>query len=134
MPCCHFGRTVWTLLGCLSFAAAAGAQEVGLIYVDSPGPYAGDSVAQRSHPGQLFDIAWYARPSDTGHYIGYYVGGGCVWKGDARSPSEGTWGWDYQGILFPRRVVLGWCRSRYQGGVGYYRTVPKPNLKSPSTP
>src|SRR5262245_40385346 len=67
--------------------------------------------------GCPLSVAWYARPSDTGAYVGYYVGGGCAWRGQPRSAAEGTWGWDYRGFLFPRRIALNWCR-RYQGGVG----------------
>lgn len=63
-------------------------------------------------------------PSDTGHYLGYHVGGGAGHprKAESRQPDEGTWGWDYQG-LFPRRVMLGWWHGRrYQGGTGAYKT------------
>jgi hypothetical protein len=81
------------------------------------------------------DVACWAVRSDTGSYTGYYVGGGCVGRRDYPCPDEGTWGWDYSGWLFPRRVALTWSHGRrYQGGSGYYRTVPKPNLASPSTP
>ena len=61
-------------------------------------------------------------PSDTGHYCGYYVGGGAHWRGEGRYAHEGTWGWDYVGILVPRRVGLGWWHGKYQGGTGTYRT------------
>jgi hypothetical protein len=88
-----------------------------------------------SRAGYACSVAWYAHPSDTGAYIGYSVGGGCAVSRRARSTDEGTWGWDYRGVFLPRRVVLGWCRcpSR-QGGIGYYRTVPRPDLSSPTTP
>ncbi len=69
--------------------------------------------------------------SDTGHYVGYYVGGGnpCCRKGDLPHPDEGTWGWDYSGWRFHRRVMLNWWHGRrYQGGVGAYATD-GPNLK-----
>ena|ERR1051325_5330007 len=64
-------------------------------------------------------------PSDTGHYRGYYIGGGALnlHKAEPRYLDEGTWGWDYQGWLLPRRIVLGWCHGRrYQDGSGAYRT------------
>ena len=64
-------------------------------------------------------------PSDTGHYIGYYVGGGNgrPHKKEDRHDDEGTWGWDYQGWLIPRRVMLGWWHGQnYQGGTGAYKT------------
>ncbi len=71
-------------------------------------------------------IAWWAVPSDTGHSLGHYVGGGSgrPLKGEPRRPEEGTWGWDYQGWLIPRRVVLQWWHGRRdQGGAGAYQTV-----------
>jgi len=68
-------------------------------------------------------VAWYARPSETPAYTGYYVGGGSAFGGSCRTPEEGTWGWDYQSYLLPRRVVLYWSHGRrYQGGTGAYRT------------
>jgi hypothetical protein len=68
---------------------------------------------------------WLLLPSDTGSYVGYYVGGGCAQPRHAepRLPDEGTWGWDYQGWFLPRRVILGWWHGRrYQGGTGAYKT------------
>ncbi len=63
-----------------------------------------------------------ARPSDTGRYFGYYVGGGSPFRGDERLPSEGIWGWDYGGFHFVPRVDLLWNHgARYQGGTGAYR-------------
>ena len=89
----------------------------------------------QARAGCPINVAWYARPSDTGAYVGYYVGGGCGWRGQPRTPSDGTWGWDYSGFFFPRRIALNWCHCRrYQDGVGHYRTVPSPNPSSPSTP
>ena len=70
-------------------------------------------------------ISRWAIPSDTGHSIGYYVGGGCgrPFRAEARLPDEGTWGWDYQGWIIPRRVILGWWHGRsYQDGTGAYKT------------
>jgi hypothetical protein len=81
-------------------------------------------------------IAWWAIPSDTGHYLGYYVGGGCgrPLKAEPRRPDEGTWGWDYQGWLIPRRVVLEWWHGRRnQGGTGAYQSV-GPKLYHPEQP
>jgi hypothetical protein len=71
--------------------------------------------------GYPLDIACYAAPSITHSYVGYYVGGGAPCGGRLPGPNEGTWGWDYQGCVLPRRVFLGWWH-RYQGGVGSYRT------------
>jgi hypothetical protein len=79
-------------------------------------------------------VACWAVPSDTGSYIGYYVGGGAACRGDARCADEGTWGWDYSGCILPRRVALGWWHERrYQGGVGAYSTVGT-KCRSNSTP
>jgi hypothetical protein len=69
-------------------------------------------------------VAKRARPSDDHRYTGYYVGGGAASPhGDPRGVSEGTWGWDYQGGLLPRRVSLNWWHGRRtQGGTGAYKT------------
>src|SRR5258708_271545 len=70
-------------------------------------------------------VFWWALPSDTGHNIGYHVGGGASQphQAEPRRDDEGTWGWDYQGWLLPRRVMNGWWHGRRaQGGTGAYRT------------
>jgi hypothetical protein len=68
-------------------------------------------------------VAPWAKPSFGGHEYGYYVGGGAAWHGDGRCPHEGTWGWDYHGRLFQKRIWLGWHHGRKdQGGTGAYRT------------
>jgi hypothetical protein len=80
------------------------------------------------------DVACWAVPSDTGHYIGYYVGGGAPCHGDAPCPDEGTWGWDYRGLLIPKNIVLGWWHGRrYQNGIGAYRVNGR-NCDNLSTP
>lgn len=61
-------------------------------------------------------------PSNTRFYGGYYVGGGTPTRGAGRCPDDGTWGWDYSGILFPKRNALNWTAGRYQGGTGAYKT------------
>src|SRR5438046_982467 len=38
-----------------------------------------------------------AKPVETCAYVGYPVGGGAPCKGDYPAPTDGTWGWDYQG-------------------------------------
>lgn len=116
-----------TALGILLAAAAAGRAE---------GPCgcpcgAEDGMRRAGYP---LDVACYAVPSDTGHYIGYYVGGGAPCRGDAPCPDEGTWGWDYHGFLIPKNVVLGWWHGRrYQNGIGAYR-VNGTNCDNLSTP
>ena len=62
-------------------------------------------------------------PSNTRHYGGYQVGGGLPVRGDGPMLDEGTFGWDYFGLTFPKRVALNWSHgARYQGGTGAYRT------------
>ena len=68
-------------------------------------------------------VSRWARPSYGCHESGYYVGGGAAFCGDTRCPHEGTFGWDYNGRLFQKRIALGWHHGRRsQGGVGAYRT------------
>ncbi|MBY0229547.1 MAG: hypothetical protein K2W96_09735 [Gemmataceae bacterium] len=69
-------------------------------------------------------VSPHARPSDTGAYVGYQVGGGS-WsrkRGEEPTPEEGTWGWDYAGWCLPSRVILGWWHGKPQGGTGAYKT------------
>jgi hypothetical protein len=83
-----------------------------------------DIVPSHTHVERPRLFSW-VLPSDTGHYIGYHVGGGAnhPHKAEPRRDEEGTWGWDYQGWLLHRRVILGWWHGqRDQGGVGAYRT------------
>lgn len=73
--------------------------------------------------GYYGDISPLAQPTDAPGYVGYYVGGGAVYRGEPRRSGEGTWGWDYQGILIPRVVRLRWWHGKhYQGGTGQYKT------------
>ena len=82
---------------------------------------AGQSCDYQS--GSCCEPSRFARPSDTGRYIGYYVGGGSARRGEERLPSEGVWGWDYGGFHFVPRIDLLWNHgSRYQGGTGAYKT------------
>ena len=67
----------------------------------------------------------WALPSETGGSISHWVGGGAPrwFRTDPPTIDEGTWGWDYRGLLVPRRVVLNWWHGRrYQGGTGAYGT------------
>ena len=83
-------------------------------------------------------VACYARPGESSAFIGYYVGGGSVCRGECRDSVEGTWGWDYQGHCLPRRVALLWTHGRrYQGCTGDYRTdggPPVPDLPGSLNP
>ena len=84
-----------------------------------------DSLAAHARAGWPLEVSRFARPSDIGRHTGYHLGGGCALlrKGDPRAPWEGTWGWDYIGSHFQRRVILNWWHGRrYQGGPGAYQT------------
>jgi hypothetical protein len=63
-----------------------------------------------------------AIPSNTPHYCGYYVGGGAAWWGEGRFQGEGTWGWDYVGPPYRKRISLDWWHGKYQGGTGQYES------------
>lgn len=92
---------------------------VGSACADPP-----DSWDNHRRAGFPQEVSRFARPSDTGRYVGYTVGGGAGGrKGNQPFAHEGTWGWDYTGGLFQRRVILGWWHGRrYQGGSGAYGT------------
>jgi hypothetical protein len=86
-------------------------------------PPVGCDPQQRA--GYPLVVSPWARPSDTGAYVGYLVGGGAArcHKAEPAHPGDGTWGWDYAGRWLPRRVMLLWWHGRhYQGGIGSYRT------------
>jgi hypothetical protein len=103
----------------------------GPVRAEPPCCWAEDGHQRAGHP---LEVRPHAVPTDTGHYVGYYVGGGAACRGDAPCPEEGTWGWDYGGLLLPKRVALGWYHGRrYQGGPGAYRTTGA-NCDSKSTP
>jgi len=113
-------------MGRSSYCSGAFLLATGLLLVTSArGDPPVESVDDHQRAGYPQNISWLARLSDTGRYVGYYVGGGSVRPRRAEPPTaeEGTWGWDYQGGCFPRRVNLGWWHGRrYQGGVGAYKT------------
>jgi hypothetical protein len=96
----------------LAVACPAGAQSVA-------------SPEDHARAGFPEEISRWARPSDTGRYVGYYVGGG-AWnyrRSDLPTADEGTWGWDFTGGRFRRRVMLNWWHGRRdQGGAGAYAT------------
>jgi hypothetical protein len=80
-------------------------------------------VQDHVRAGYAQSIRWHAIPSNTRHYGGYYVGGGVPYLGEGRSLDEGTFGWDYAGLLIPAKVALHWTHGRrYQGGSGAYKT------------
>lgn len=92
---------------------------------------AGDAYGHRggdhAQAGCAMAIRRFAIPSNTAHYGYYRIGGGVPIFGDGPSLDEGTFGWDYSGILFNKRVALGWTHGRkYQGGtLGYKPDGPR---------
>ncbi|MCE9604667.1 MAG: hypothetical protein K8U03_07155 [Planctomycetia bacterium] len=82
-----------------------------------------DACAEQraGYPQQVKPIATH---SNTRHYGGYYVGGGSTFfAGHERRIDQGTWGWDYCGILKNNWIKLGWNHgNRPQGGTGSYKT------------
>jgi hypothetical protein len=100
------------LLGGLLPGATVPAQE----------PVAADPQQRAGYP---LEISPWARLSNIGGYVGYYVGGGAAQyrKAEPPAPDDGTWGWDFAGHWPARRVILMWWHGRrYQGGTGAYKT------------
>jgi hypothetical protein len=117
-------KRVWT------FGVVAAGLLAGVALADPPAdqkPAAPppDPLAGHCRAGWPLCVAPWAIPSSTPAYCGGYVGGGCAHcpKCEDRSPEEGTWGWDYVGWVFHRRVFLGWWHGRReQAGIGAYKT------------
>jgi hypothetical protein len=79
-----------------------------------------DEPCDRS--GYQGKVAWYALPTFTRAYTGYFVGGGQAVGGSGRCTQDGTWGTDYRGLLLPSCVNLRWSNGdSYQGGGGTYK-------------
>jgi hypothetical protein len=90
------------------------------VFAQDPAPVAPSASCRE---GYVLPVARWARPSNTPSYTGYYVGGDTAFPGHERTLSEGTWGWDYEGWCFSRRVWLRWSHGRRcQGGTGSYKT------------
>jgi hypothetical protein len=85
--------------------------------------FQGDQFRRAGCPQTISPLA---RPTESPHEIGYYVGGGARERsrhGEPRFAHEGVWGTDYAGVLIPKHVQLGWWHGRHaQGGTGAYRT------------
>ncbi|MCE9631534.1 MAG: hypothetical protein K8S94_12575 [Planctomycetia bacterium] len=77
-----------------------------------------------------------AKPTESPHEEGYYVGGGARERSrtsEERRPDEGVWGTDYAGRFIRKHTNLRWWHgSRYQGGSGSYGTDGPRVLHSPS--
>ncbi|MSR32954.1 MAG: hypothetical protein EXR99_15785 [Gemmataceae bacterium] len=91
---------------------------------------ADDGIPMDSNPehswqqtGWANRVKKHAMPTHSPGYGGYWVGGACVKNGGAPGPVDGTYGRDYFGRLFERKVVLGWCfKDKAKGGAGNYAT------------
>lgn len=85
--------------------------------------FQGDQLQRAGNPQCVSPLA---KPTESSHEFGYYVGGGARERSRQaghRVPTEGVWGTDYLGILIPKHVNLGWWHGRrYQGGTGSYGT------------
>jgi hypothetical protein len=77
-------------------------------------------IAPETAPLELSPLA---RPAQTPHYAGGYVGGGSLLRGSGRASDEGIFGWDYVGPQrFAHRIFLGWSHGRKVPAGGSYKT------------
>jgi hypothetical protein len=85
--------------------------------------FQGDQLRRAGNPQWISPLA---KPTESPHEEGYYVGGGAREKsrrGEERRHNEGVWGTDYTGLIIPKHTNLNWWHGRrYQGGVGAYPT------------
>ncbi len=80
-------------------------------------------VDDEHRSGHASSIAPWARLSGSRHYSGGFLGGGAAWRGETRSEIQGTWGWDFHGLIGSKKIWLGWRNGRRdQGGQGAYKT------------
>ena len=77
-------------------------------------------VGAELRAGFSHEVHHLARPTSTDDYEAGYVGGGALF-GRGRTIHEGTWGRDYVGNRFARKVWLRW-NDGYRGGGGAYKT------------
>jgi hypothetical protein len=118
----HLGQRASDDLPPLSDEESGTAQQQALLTALAGDPY-GHRGYDHCQAGCSMLIRKRAIPSNTWHYDGYWVGGGRAVLGDDPLLDEGTFGWDYFGILFNKHVTLGWSHGRhYQGGTGRYKT------------
>ena len=125
-----------TLLACFLCACGINAAETVTYSISDQavGSFERDSCSTQQGYGRVINplhraghpetISPLAVPSSGCRYDGYYVGGSLPILGEGRCVAhEGTWGWDYFGILFPKRIALNWGHGvRSQGGSGAYKT------------
>lgn len=71
-------------------------------------------------------VSRFARPTESPHEEGYFIGGGARERasaGEERLSQEGVWGTDYTGLIISKHTnLLWWHGQRYQGGTGSYPT------------
>ncbi len=80
-------------------------------------------VDQHHRSGHPETQGRFAKPSLSQHYSFGYVGGGAAFRGEPRFADEGTWGVDYSGILFRKKIWLQWLHGqRAPRHDGSYRT------------
>jgi hypothetical protein len=97
-------------------------QQQALLTALAGDPY-GHRAADQACAGCSMLLRPHAICSNPSRYGGYWVGGGKPCRGDSPFLDEGTFGWDYFGILFTKRVALNWSHGRQsQGGAGAYKT------------
>lgn len=84
-----------------------------------PLPTVADHV-RAGHPQCLSKFATFDK---NRHYMGGYVGGSCLLRGEGRAThGEGTYGYDYVPFgMKPGRIFLAWCHCReHQSSPGDY--------------
>jgi hypothetical protein len=97
-------------------------QQQSLLQALGGDPY-GHMAADHARAGCAMLVRSRAIPSNTRHYGGYWLGGGVPVIGAVPVAEDGTYGWDYFGILFSKRIDLRYSHGhRYQGGTGAYKT------------
>jgi hypothetical protein len=118
----HLGHRTIDDLPALSDEELGTPQQQALLNALAGDPY-GHRDYDHYRTGDSMRIRKRGRPSNTRYYGGYWVGGGLPVLGDEPTFEEGTFGWDYFGSFFMRRVALNWSHGRrYQGGTGAYKT------------
>lgn len=125
-PPFHLGQRAKDDLPVLTDEELGSAQQRALLAALGGDAY-GQRAGEHECAGCAMLIRRHAIPSNTKHYGYYRVGGGVPIFGDGPSLDEGTFGWDYSGILFNKRVALSWTHGRkFQGGtLGYKPDGPR---------
>ena len=121
-PPFYLGQRTADDLPSLTGEELASPQQLALISALGGDPYS-HRAADHCRAGWPASARRHAIPSNTRHYGAYWVGGGQALKGDAPFAHEGTYGWDYFGILFRKCIDLNWSHGRRnEGGSGAYKT------------